>query len=47
MNLYIRAIAGRASQANICDTYAAVVVVDIVTNTVTNTVKNKGEKYSG
>jgi hypothetical protein len=41
MNLYIGVVAGGASQANLRDTYAAVVAVDTVTNTVTNAVKNR------
>jgi hypothetical protein len=44
MNIYIRTIAGGASQADIRDTYAAVVAVDTVTNTVTNIVTNAVKK---
>jgi hypothetical protein len=40
MNLYIEAVASEASQANLRDTYAAVVAVDTVTNAMTNIVTN-------
>jgi hypothetical protein len=38
----IGAVAGRAGQVGLCGTYAAVVAVDIVTNTVTNIVEKIG-----
>jgi hypothetical protein len=42
LSLYIEAVAGRAGQFGLCGTYAAVVAVDIVTNTVTNIVEKIG-----
>jgi hypothetical protein len=45
MNLYIGAVAGGASEADIRDTYAAVVAVDtVVANTVTNIATNVVKK---